>query len=220
MGVIKIYFFGDSICFGQYVSPHLTWVHAISERLDPIGREHAASIIVQNPSVNGDTTSLALERLNFDVIFHRPDVVYVQFGMNDCNHRETDNGRPRVSDEDFTANLREIIAKLLAGGTRAVILANNHPSTKIDLLPGGEVTYERSNAHYNGLVRKIGEEHNAYSTFIDLEAAFSRVAEEKAANVGDALMADGVHLGRLGHEIYTEIVWPKVSDVVTGLMKA
>ena len=105
-----LYFFGDSIFFGQGVSPHKTWVTRLSQRVSD-AFAGVCELVVQNPSVNGNTTRLALERMAYDVQAHRPDVLVVQFGMNDCNVWQTDSGRPRVSSAAFAANLAEIIER-------------------------------------------------------------------------------------------------------------
>jgi len=81
---IRIFFFGDSICFGQGVSPHFTWVTRLSRALDE-RLSSRADVLTQNPSVNGNTTRMALERMPYDVQSHAPDVLYIQFGLNDCN---------------------------------------------------------------------------------------------------------------------------------------
>ena len=81
---IRIFFFGDSICFGQGVSPHFTWVTRLSRALDERFSSRA-DVLTQNPSVNGNTTRMALERMPYDVQSHAPDVLYIQFGLNDCN---------------------------------------------------------------------------------------------------------------------------------------
>jgi hypothetical protein len=59
----KAFFFGDSICFGQGVSPHQVWVARIAADLAATFAD--AAITVQNPSVNGNTTRAALERMPY-----------------------------------------------------------------------------------------------------------------------------------------------------------
>ena len=107
--LIKIFFFGDSICFGQYTSPHESWVTQISEKLNEVASERQFKILIQNPSVNGNTTRQALERMPYDVQSHEPEILIVQFGMNDCNYWETDRGMQRVNPQSFEANINEII---------------------------------------------------------------------------------------------------------------
>ena len=60
----KIYLFGDSICFGQHVSLNNTWAHQLAIKLQELDLPDK-NIIVQNPSINGNTTRQALERLHY-----------------------------------------------------------------------------------------------------------------------------------------------------------
>jgi lysophospholipase L1-like esterase len=77
---------------------------------------------VRNAGVCGDTTRLGLERFPKHVQLHRPDVVLIQFGHNDVNCWDTDNGLPRVSAEAYRANLREMISRSEAVGAAAVLM--------------------------------------------------------------------------------------------------
>jgi lysophospholipase L1-like esterase len=83
-------FFGDSICHGPYLPPHLGGSSG-SRRLGD-------RALVMNASVSGNTTREALEWMAYDVLAHSPNVLMVPFGMNDCNRWETDRGLPRVSE--------------------------------------------------------------------------------------------------------------------------
>ena len=39
----------------------------------------------------------------------KAEVVIVQFGLNDCNHWDTDHGLPRVSLDAFIANMKRLL---------------------------------------------------------------------------------------------------------------
>ena len=110
MQTIKLYLFGDSICFGQLVSSYKTWASSLATALEKLNNSETR-FLVQNAGVNGNTTRQALERLYYDVISHSPKYVLIQFGMNDCNYWETDRGLARVSPTAFMANLKEIVCK-------------------------------------------------------------------------------------------------------------
>ena len=75
----KLIFFGDSICTGQHISVHKGWVAQISQSLEGI-----ATIL--NSSVNGRTTRQALEDMPYHIQEQHPDMIVIQFGMNDCNY--------------------------------------------------------------------------------------------------------------------------------------
>ena len=102
---MKLFFFGDSICNGQFVNINEGFVNKISNKL----KKSKKKIFVTNNSVDGRTTRQALEDMPFQIQRHKPEILYIQFGLNDCNFWLTDKGLPRVSLDSFKANLSEII---------------------------------------------------------------------------------------------------------------
>ena len=124
----RFYCFGDSISFGQYISLHKTWTSKLSQKLDEeiLDRE----IIFSNPSVNGNTTKMALDRLQFDVLNHKPNHVLIQFGLNDCNYWEDSFGEPRTTKTDFFKNICNIIKKVSLIQASNIFLCTIHPTNK------------------------------------------------------------------------------------------
>lgn len=173
--MIKLYFFGDSVCFGQYVSPHKTWVHMISQEFP--------DMLIQNPSVNGDITRTALDRMHHDVLSHKPDMVYIQFGINDCNIWDTDRGVTRVPIISFISNLDEMIDRCKAFGVNTIFLATNHK------------TGDLKNTEYNEAIRDVSS-NLSYVRLIDIESEWEE----------GLLMEDGIHLNEDGHILYYNII--------------
>lgn len=163
--------FGDSIAAGQGV---------------PVGRSWPALLGTHVRAVCGDTTRMALERMPRDVQDYEPEVLLVQFGLNDCNSWETDRGLPRVSLPAFTANLREIIARGRRFGAE-VFLLTNHPTRKSS-------TYEASRTAYNRAIREVAEDHGAVLVDIEREWTDGRY------------LHDAIHLNPEGHRFYAEQV--------------
>lgn len=209
---LRVFFFGDSICFGQGVSPHRVWVARLGAALE---QQFGASLEleVQNPSVNGNTTRQALERVAYDLQSHSPHVVLVQFGMNDCNVWETDRGHPRVSPDAFRANLGEIIDRARIFGARQVILGTNHPTTRTDKrLPGVDYTYETANRSYNAITREVAVAKSA--TLADAERACHVAVEAGKAGYGDLVLDDQLHLSVAGHDIYYHSRLPILAEAI------
>jgi acyl-CoA thioesterase-1 len=207
--LLNVIFFGDSICFGQGVSPHKAWVTQISTRLEEVSRNTGREVIVINPSVNGNTTRQALERMSYDVQAHGVDVLLVQFGMNDCNYWPTDRGHPRVSPDSFRANLAEIIARGRTFGAKRVFLNTNHPTLRdAEPMPFADCTFEASNHAYNELIRQVGAGEGAEVN--DVERAFLDQTGNGRSGLADWLLADGLHLSEAGHDLYHEVVWPGI----------
>jgi lysophospholipase L1-like esterase len=173
------------------------------------------NILVVNASRNGDTTRLALERMPGEVQAYGLDILFVQFGINDCNHWETDSGCPRVSPEAFEANLREIIARGRFFGAKTVLINTNHPTLKkIDFM---EKLHQENNAAYNEICRNVAIKDNSI-ILIDTEALFLKTLSADFL-LTDLLLPDGIHLSESGHDLYLKSVWPALSDSVTNIVK-
>lgn len=199
-----LYFFGDSICYGQGVSIHRGWVPRMAAELYELG------FSVANAAVNGDTTRLALERMPYEIQSHKPEALVVQFGMNDCNYWQTDEGLPRVSPRAFAANMEEIVNRGLAFGARCVFVHTNHPTTRLDdPMPGTGLTYQQSNEQYNQIIRETFADTDERIILTDIETAFKRRAPTREA-LAELLLPDALHLSEAGHDHYLKIVAPVI----------
>jgi acyl-CoA thioesterase-1 len=216
---VNVLFFGDSICNGQGIALHKGWVPRLSASLSELAAEYEKSVVVINSSVNGRTTRQALETMPYEVQSIGPEVMIVQFGMNDCNVWQSDRGNPRVSPRAFEANLREIIQRGVTFGARAIFLQTNHPTT-LDHTPlaHSTVTYEAQNRTYNELIRHVAATSPTGVRITDIAAAFD------AAMTGDPtageryVLPDGLHLSEEGHDLYFRTVYPGLSDCVRQLL--
>ena len=207
--IIKLYIFGDSIGYGQLVSHHKTWAAKLSEKLTKSIRNN--SFVIQNASVNGNTTRQALERMSYDVISHSPDILIIQFGMNDCNYWASDFGSPRVSKKAFSANLIEIIEKAYNCKVRHIFLNTNHPSLKYGIEHIEDLTHIDSNKEYNEVIRLTFNEVGSHFpiTLIDIEEEFNKeLKSNMKVKLNDFLLEDGIHLSEKGHNLYFKIIEP------------
>lgn len=210
---MRVLFFGDSICVGEYVSPHLIWTTQIAARLEEAFPR--SDVLVINSSLNGNTTRQALERMAFDVQRYAPDMLIVQFGINDCHFWDSDKGVPRVQKLTFEANLHEIIVRGRNFGARKVILHTNHPTSKhIAFL---NVNHGPGNAAYNEIIRRVASTDGRVE-LLDLEKVF-QVRVEAGEALDKLLMPDGIHLSLAGHQLYYENVCPVVERSVRELLK-
>lgn len=152
---------------------------------------------------------MALERMPFDVQSHKVDILVVTFGMNDCNYWKSDQGMPRVSPDAFEANMKEIIMRSFHFGSRTVIIHTNHPSPRTDFMAETGITYSESNHFYNNIIRKIASE-NTGAVFVDIETIMMNMVSKKKYKVSDYTQKDGVHLSRLGNDVYYENICPVI----------
>jgi lysophospholipase L1-like esterase len=172
--------------------------------------------LLVNSSVNGNTTRLALERMPYDLQSHSPNVVIVQFGMNDCNYWVSDKGVPRVSPKSFEANIHEIIDRCYVFGASQVFLNSNHPTTRdFEKMPHTNVSYEESNKQYNGILRKVAKDRSDI-IFNDLEQVFTECLEKEKVKLEDCLLPDKLHLSVKGHDLYYDYICPRVEGYLVG----
>ena len=213
--MLKVTFFGDSICTGQDVSIHAGWVTRIAQELDQLGDRYGRDIVVTNSSMIGRTTRQALELMPYEVQSRGVDLLIVQFGLNDCNYWMTDGGVPRVSPEAFAANLKEIVVRARTFSVRHVLLNNNHPTTRDrEPLPPSDTTLEQSNRLYNQIVREVAAELGDLVELNDIEAEFNKVTGRNRDKLAPFLLGDGLHLSRMGHDLYFDTVAGKIRKLV------
>ncbi len=214
---IKAFFFGDSICFGQMSSPHHGWVTRLAQLLEECGAAQGAEVTLQNPSVSGNTTRQALERMAYDVQQYGVDMLLIQFGMNDCNYWQTDRGNPRVSKKAFEANLEEMIARGRSFGAREIIMPTNHTTTRTtERMQHTALTYEESNREYNAIIRKVAASQKV--ELVDMEAIFTQHVAGSRARAQELLHEDGLHLSVKGHDLYYKTLRPVVESALGRLL--
>jgi len=220
MKPITVTFFGDSICVGQYVSLHNGWVPRMSAKLSELGEVHGRRVIVGNASANGRTTRQALEQMPYEIQSQDIDILIVQFGMNDCNHWESDHGVPRVSERAFAANLEEIVARAYRSGVGRVFLNTNHPTCRdTDALPGTMTSYEEWNQRYNNLIRETARRVGPPTKLNDVARACQEFADGDHERLEQLVLPapDLVHLSEKGHDLYLSVVHPQLEAAVLEL---
>ena len=212
---ISLYFFGDSICFGQFISPHEIWTTSVSKAISEKLVGSKFEVVTQVTAVNGEITREALSRLQHCVTSHAPEIVWVQFGLNDANYWETDQGLPRTAPESFRANMKEIIERILACRSKKVLVATNHVVTKTPAHLNSD-EYQTNARKYNLAIRDLVSEFNNLNRveLVDIEMLLGhQITEPKSI-----LLEDGVHLNRLGHQLYFATVFPMIDNAISQLI--
>ena len=200
--MLNIIIFSDSIGTGQYISLNYNWAALMSEQLS---KDFGEGVIITNSSANGRTTRQALEVMQYEVLSKKPDILIIQFGLNDCNIWGDANGMPRVSAEAFEANLFEMAEKAKVANILKIFLITNHPITK-------SIIHNKTNYVYNGRVR-IASDYTI-STLLDIEKIFNR------ENCSGYLLEDGIHLNKKGHALYFDFIYPKIKKAALGVLYA
>jgi lysophospholipase L1-like esterase len=207
---------GDSITAGQYVDPALRWTSLIGDAVVVRYLTTPINFLILNCGVSGETTRQALERFPADVQQHRPDIMTLQFGLNDCNCWVTDAGLPRVSEAAFRANLVEMIERARRFGAGRIILSTNHPTLRHKVLLSGdslETRRQRYNDHIRGVAAEAGVE------FCDIDEGFGKLDDTEL----EPLLLpypDQVHLSIEGHRRYAALIEPYVTRAISDVVSS
>jgi len=151
--------------------------------------------------------------MHYQVLSHKPDVLFFQFGFNDCNFWETDGGVPRVHPEAFKYNLCEMIDRAVVCGTKKIILATNHPTLKTQPFKCAQWTnLEVQNHMYNEIIREVANGKKV--KLVDNELYWYKTK----LPLEDYLL-DGVHLNKKGHELYFDNGYPIIEKAIRELLE-
>ncbi len=124
-----IAFFGDSVtqgCFELYPTSEntLDTVFDQSSAYHTYLRDRlaemfpASPVVIVNAGISGDNATLALSRIERDVLSYKPDLVVVGFGLNDCSSGEGGINK-------YANSMRKIFTAIKQSGAEAILLTPN-----------------------------------------------------------------------------------------------
>ncbi|NOX53314.1 MAG: hypothetical protein GXP27_02525 [Planctomycetes bacterium] len=209
----RIVAFGDSVTRGVRpgVREYQTFRYLLQRKL----RDQGLRVEVVNAGIGGDNTARALKRLDRDVLSLKPAVVIVQFGINDA--AMVDAGpvarkEPRVSLDDYRANLNAIIDRLQSAGIRVLLCTPTPMSRRYAYQNvGAYAEHEDMNfllRRYAQAVREIAAKRKV--PCVDLFALFVERPD------GLALIKDGCHPYVRGHQLIAEALLRPVEQLVVA----
>ncbi len=122
---------GDSVthgCFNSKLDRHghidtdyiasLSYVRRLQNQLYKLYPVAAVNVI--NAGIGGDNATEALKRFDRDVARYAPDVVVINFALNDCMDPDTQGARKR-----YVASMRALFEKTAAIGAEPILLTPN-----------------------------------------------------------------------------------------------
>jgi lysophospholipase L1-like esterase len=112
---VTIVAFGDSITAGYAVRRGFPsfWKEMLQQKYPE------ARIEMINSGVSGDTSMDGLARLDWSVLSYEPDLVTINFGINDCVMG--------LGLEEFEANLVEMVRRIRSGPASEILLLSSQP---------------------------------------------------------------------------------------------
>jgi lysophospholipase L1-like esterase len=199
------------VAFGDSTTAPRSGVGVFSSLVEHRFKLRARTVRVINSGVPGDTTARAIERFKRDVLVHNPDVVTIQFGIND-SAVDVFHGavRPRVSLCEYERNLVWMVDALTARKTRLVLLTPNPVAWTDELRaiynkppyrtsePDGWNTLLKD---YASAVRRVA--HARHVPLIDVYQLFQCYSTGRERDLSD-LMLDGMHPNNEAHSMIAE----------------
>lgn len=171
--------FGDSVTQGiPHVPPEDTFPALLERRLNMHVGATGVRIRTVNSGVGGENTVEALARFDGAVAAHSPDIVAVEFGLNDI--------RPEplklVERPQFAANLGRIVDQCRALGADVILMTPNPIINSLHRSWGTDDYAEWGGCNgavsaYADVVRAVAEESCAH--LCDVFSAFVQIAVER-----------------------------------------
>ena len=190
------------VAYGDSITEMPGWVAMMKSEL---GTE------VINAGVSGDTTLLAIKRIEEDVLAHNPDVVIMNFGMND--HAEVINTKqPLVPLRTYENTYRTMIKRILKTGAKIVLVTHNGVCTENGFYSPGlyGLDYGADTMHdYFDVVKSLADEFN-----LGLIDIYDLSIKEGLSKV--CLQYDGIHLSTHGQQKYFEWISSYLLDNFTS----
>ena len=183
---------GDSICYGDGVRPDQAWVSLIAAKL----AQRRPEARVRNAGANGETVWDGLRRLPA-LLAPTPDLLYVQFGLNDAWINA-------CSADEYADSMREIVFRALENGVRAVLVGTNHPVWVEDIYGGAG--FSPRVRRFNASLRDRFALAPERVALADIEASWDALGGREAQI--PLLQADGAHLSAEGNRVYAGLLLP------------
>lgn len=189
---VKIVCFGDSIT-GQYyhTGGRRAWTQALGQTLQELYPRAQLEMI--NAGISGNTSAHGLERMDADVLAHRPNLIVAMFGMNDTAHLTT---------ADLRNNLRQIVQKAQAAGSEVILMTPNAIADNDPVRPP-----EKLRA-FAEIVREVAHEHQL--PLADTYQVYENIRLNNS-NEWRRIMSDAIHPNMRGHRLFAAIVGETIS---------
>jgi acyl-CoA thioesterase-1 len=178
---VTIVAFGDSITAGYAVRRGFPsfWKEML------IRKYPDAKVEMINSGVSGDTTMDGLARLEWSVISYEPDLVTINFGINDCVLR--------LDLAEFEMNLVEMIRRIRSGPGSEMLLLSSQP---LETPP-----YDRLVLDYYQAIERVAREMDI--GFVDVYGAWMERVRQ-GTPLGSLVLSGLDHPSEAGYRIIAE----------------
>ncbi|HWQ55962.1 MAG TPA: GDSL-type esterase/lipase family protein [Bryobacteraceae bacterium] len=205
---------GDSVTYGVRPDGRVLPEDVFPFLIERTLRSEGIPARVINAGVPGNTTEDVLKRLERDVLAHKPHVVILMIGINDGAY--VDPGpkartEPRVPLPRFRENVRTIIGRLRAAGSKVLLVTPNPISKR----------YIYSTFGYYGNHEITGTQQPYVQALIEMGRALAVpvidvFGEWRREGALDQYLVDGVHPNAAGHSKIAERLLPQLRRLIRG----
>ncbi len=178
---VTIVAFGDSITAGFAVRRGFPsfWKEMLVRKFPE------AKIEMINSGVSGDTTMDGLARLDWSVLSYEPDMVTINFGINDCVLG--------LGLEEFEMNFVEMVRRIRAGPESEILLLSSQP---LETPP-----YDRLVLDYYQAIERVAGEMDV--GFVDVYKAWMERVRQ-GTPLGSLILSGLDHPNEAGYRIIAE----------------
>lgn len=204
------------VAFGDSTTARRGRIRIYSEILGEELPKRGAPVRVINAGVGGNHTIQARARFKRDVLDQSPDIVIIQFGINDAAvdvWRKPPATSPRVPLAAYGENLRFFVEQVREAGAEPILMTPN-PMGWTDQLRRlyGKAPYRPDDpeglnvilTQYAAMVRSVAKEEKVplVDVFKEMEGRM------------DALLLDGMHPNDKGHRFVADLLMARLARVL------
>ena len=198
------------VAFGDSTTAPRDGIKVYAELLPSVLAEAGIPATIINAGVPGDSTDMARQRFQSDVLAHRPNLAIIQFGINDSAvdiWQDPPATAARVSLERFRENLTFFVESLRDIGATVILMTPNQLRWTPQLREMyGKPPYDPDDVRgmtpglspYAERVRQVAVEQE--TSFIDIFNLYDRY-EEGTERSCSALLLDGIHPNQQGQDL-------------------
>lgn len=207
------------VAFGDSTTAPRTKVETYSEVL---GKHFGPKIEILNKGIPANTTAKAANRFKRDVLDQQPDVVIIQFGINDSAidvWQDPPKTEPRVAMADYVANLRNFVKESQAAGAKVILMTPNQLRWTPALVERyGRPPYDTNDERgfsliltsYAEAVRTLAREEG--TGLVDVFSLYDTWEKENGKSCSE-LMLDGMHPNSQGQALVAKALAEQIESL-------
>ncbi|MBN1317327.1 MAG: exo-alpha-sialidase [Anaerolineales bacterium] len=211
------------VAFGDSTTAYREGVKQVySERLAETLLARGIQVKMVNAGVPGQNTEQARQRFVDDVLAHNPNLVIIQFGINDAAvdvWKAPPADQPRVPLERYAMNLRYFVTTLKARNAEVVLMTPNPLRWTEEMRKMyGKAPYDPDDADgfntllvkYTEIVRQTADEFKI--PLVDVFRAYKAYPQQEGQELAD-LYLDSQHPNDVGHRLVAGLLLDVIKEI-------